>query len=329
MVASSPQWSGSVCVIDSSYQIRNSGGTTIELFARSKEGFSITILVEGLSPHVVIAARDNPSPSMLEARLSDVRNDERVVKIHDPRNLWSEQGNISHWRVDVTQPNIVPKLREKLRKEWKVSSADIVFPLRLFLDRDLGPHIEVKGDVIWAQRKAPEELVSSFSDSDRMEISDSIRKSGGAGLYPTDMVLHCNVNDIHQTEPFRTPFVIASFDLETSVIRSDILCAALVIDRDGIRTEFTLDGPEKEILSRLTRIIQDEDPDIITGYNIDNFDLPRIEQRTSDLGGSDEGNALDMFGWSRRPLRDGKRGIPSRGQSRRWSIPGRCVMDAW
>ena len=114
-----------------------------------------------------------------------------------------------------------------------------------------------------------------------------------------DMILHCNVNDILQTDPFRTPFVIASFDLETSVIRPDILCAAIVIDRDGKRTEFAIDGSEKEILSRLTRIIQDEDPDIITGYNIDNFDLPRIEQRRSDLAGSDEGYSLEMFGWSR------------------------------
>ncbi len=329
MVASNLHWSGPVCILDSSYQIRKGGGTIIELFARSKEGFSLTILVEGVSPHVVISAPDSPSSSMLDARLSDVRNDERVVKIHESRELWSEQGNVPHWRVDVTQPNIVPKLREKLRKEWIVSSSDIVFPLRLFLDRDVGPHVEIKSKVIWAQRNAPNELVSQFSDSDRGEIGDLIRESGGAGLYTTDMVVHCHVNDIHHTEPFRTPFVIASFDLETSVIRPTILCAAVVIDRDGKRTEYAIDGPEKEILSKLTRIIHEQDPDIITGYNIDNFDLPRIEQRTSDLGGSDEAYALEMFGWSRRPLRDGKRALPSRGQSRRWSIPGRCVMDAW
>ena len=81
---------------------------------------------------MVIAAPDAPSPSMLEARLSKVRNDDRVVKIHESRKLWSENGEIPHWRVDVTQPNIVPKLREKLREEWIISSADIVFPLRLF-----------------------------------------------------------------------------------------------------------------------------------------------------------------------------------------------------
>ena len=227
MVPPSVQWSGSVCVIDSSYQIRKTGGTTIELFARSKEGYSLTILVEGLSPHVIITTRDSPSPSMLEERLSDVRNDDRVVKIHESQKLWSEKGEVPHWRVDVTQPNIVPKLRDKLRKEWIVSSADIVFPLRLFLDRDLGPHIEVKGDVMWAHSKAPTELVSIFSDYDRGKVGDIIRESGGAGLYPTDMILHCNVNDIVHTEPFRTPFVIASFDLETSVIRPDILCLSV------------------------------------------------------------------------------------------------------
>ena len=329
MTAPAPQWSGRVCVVDTSYQIQKNGGTIVELFARSKEGHSLTILVNGLRPYVVISAPDTPSASILEARLSKVRADERVVTVHEPRTLWSENGENPHWRVDVSQPNIVPKLRESLRKEWIVSSSDIVFPLRLFLDRDVGPHIQVNGDVIWAQRRAPSNLLSEFPEF-TPQITESIREAGGSGLYPTDMIISCNLNDIVQTEAFRTPFVTASFDLETSVIQSNILCAAMVIDRDGERTEYAIEGPEREILSRLTRIVQEEDPDIITGYNIDNFDLPRIDQRTSDLGGSsDEFIALEMFGWSRRSIRDGKRGLPSRNQSRRWSIPGRCVMDAW
>ncbi len=329
MVAPYPQWSGSVCVIDTSYRIQKNGGTVVELFARSRDGYSLTILVHGLRPHVVISTPDSPSSAILESRLSKVRDDDRVTDVHEPRILWSENGEKPHWRVDVSQPNIVPKLREVLRKEWIVSSSDIVFPLRLFLDRDVGPHIEVSGDVIWAQRRAPSDLLSNFPEF-TPQHGESIREAGGSGLYPTDMILSCNLNNIVETEAFRTPFVTASFDLETSVINPQILCAAMVIDRDGERTEYAIDGPEKEILSRLTRIIQDEDPDIITGYNIDNFDLPRIDQRTSDLGGSsDEFVALEMFGWSRRSLRDGKRGLPSRNQSRRWNITGRCVMDAW
>ena len=46
-------------------------------------------------------------------------------------------------------------------------------------------------------RQSPTEFVSIFSDSIG-EIGDLIREYGGAGLYPTDMILHCNVNDILQ-----------------------------------------------------------------------------------------------------------------------------------
>ena len=58
---------------------------------------------------------------------------------------------------------------------------------------------------------------------------------------------------------------------------------------------------------------------------------PRLYRRRSTRvhTHSNEGYSLEMFGWSRRPLTDCKRALPSRGQSRRWSIPGRCVMDAW
>ena len=46
---------------------------------------------------------------------------------------------------------------------------------------------------------------------------------------------------------------------------------------------FQYRGSEAEILEGLTATVQATDPDIITGYNIDNFDLPRLADRTSVL----------------------------------------------
>ena len=37
------------------------------------------------------------------------------------------------------------------------------------------------------------------------------------------------------------------------------------------------------MLEGLTRLVRDSDPDIITGYNIDNFDLPKIKERMEAL----------------------------------------------
>ena len=129
-----------------------------------------------------IAVSDDIQPSQIESLLDEVRKDKRVVKIHDPEILWCEEGERLHWRVDVTQPNVVPKLRDLLAERWLVTSADIVFPMRLFLDLDLGPHMEVSGSVIHARGRAPPKIISMFEDVDAFQAATRIREAGGSGF---------------------------------------------------------------------------------------------------------------------------------------------------
>ena len=126
--------------------------------------------------------------------------------------------------------------------------------------------------------------ISRVQDAD--SASERIKELGGAGLYPVDLIVSCNVSDLKRVEPFPTPFVTFSYDLETSVKHNTILCAAAVIDRSGERTTHEFIGSEKEIMEGLTRLVRDEDPDFITGYNIDNFDLPRTLERSEENSNS-------------------------------------------
>jgi DNA polymerase I len=223
-----------------------------------------------------------------------------------------------------------PNIRKTLQESWEVSSADILFERRLLLDYDLGPHISACGEVLWAGERAPVEARDE-STTDRATATGRIAEVGGSGLYPVDMVLSCTVDDLSITEPFRTPFVTFSFDLETSIQSNRILCAAAVIDRGGERTEHTFQGEEGDIMEGLTKLIRSEDPDIITGYNIDNFDLPRMEERADVLAGRSRMEAAALYGWGRVPMlqSENRRLFPSRQQNRVWRIPGRIPLDAW
>jgi DNA polymerase I len=179
---------------------------------------------------------------------------------------------IPHWRVFVKGTNIVRDLRRDLSSRgWTVTSSDIMLVHRLLMDRDLGPHISFSGKILWTGKRAPEQI-PKFQDAS--SASEKIKNLGGAGLYPVDLIISCDVSDLKRIEPFPTPFVTFSYDLETSVKHNTILCAAAVIDRSGERKTHEFIGSEKEIMEGLTRLVRDEDPDFITGYNIDNFDLP-------------------------------------------------------
>ena len=330
------QWEEEMCIISGSYQ--SSEGkphrTTVELWCRSRAGHSVTLLVNGLRPYVVIALPGKPRPaSEADSALDYLRSMDWAVDVTPIGDKWTPDGDKPHWKVEVPQPWMItrgPNIRKALQESWEVSSADILFERRLLLDYDLGPHISACGEVLWAGERAPVEARDE-STTDRATAAGRITEVGGAGLYPVDMVLSCTVDDLSITEPFRTPFVTFSFDLETSIQSNRILCAAAVIDRGGERTEHTFQGEEGDIMEGLTKLLRSEDPDIITGYNIDNFDLPRMEERADVLAGRSRMEAAALYGWGRVPMLQGenRRLLPSRQQNRVWRIPGRIPLDAW
>ena len=302
----------------------------------------MTLIVRGLRPYLEIAlpgaAADAAavSDAEVERMLTNALAQPEVVSIGEPVEKWTEDGVKRHWRVEVTQPFKVKDVRRPLGEIWDVSSADIVFPQRLLLDADLGPHIEYNAEALMAGLRAPPELLAGLSDASgevpRLVAAERIRSVGGAGIYPTDVIAVCSIEDIRGIEPFATPLVTLSFDLETSITHDTILCAAVVIDRAGEREEHALQGEESQLLESLTRIVRESDPDIITGWNIDNFDLPRIGMRRDVLASkSDVSRGAELFGWGRVPMESGGEGriIPTRQQNRRWRMTGRCVMDAW
>ena len=104
-----------------------------------------------------------------------------------------------------------------------------------------------------------------------------------------------------------------------------------VIDRAGERSEHQFRGEEREIMEGLTTLVREQDPDFVTGYNIDNFDLPRMEERAEAISPRPKYSRSPLFGWGRVPMKEGegKRIFPTRQQNRVWRIPGRIPMDAW
>ncbi len=308
------------CIVAASFN-RFGSQTVVELWLRAREGHSTLLLVHGLRPFLEIALRGSSPdiPEDIEERLDKVRRIKDVTLIHDPVDKWTDKGTKPHWKVEVRHPYF-SKIREALKTNWKVSSADIRFEQRLLLDLDLGPHIAWKGDLL---------------PSD----GDAIRDAGGRGLYPTDQVARCTIEDLRAIDAFAAPFVTFSFDLETSIESGHILCAAAVIEQNGKSETHTFRGDEREMLEGLTRLVRDSDPDIITGYNIDNFDLPRIKERMeAHEDGNDKLTRAILAGWGRIPITEGackgggRRGPPimaNRQQNRKWTLTGRCVMDAW
>ena len=306
--------------------------TVVELFGRLDDGRSICLLVHGLRPTFEIAPigqweLGDDIPPFLSDRLKHVASMEHVVKVEGPVVKWTQLGERPVWTIGVEQPFHVPSLRKYLKSQsWQVFSGDIPFVNRLFLDADLGMHVAFDGEVV------------DTRGNDAPVVYSPVLEAGGSGRYGVDVTVRTTVEQLQAIEPFQVPYRLFSFDLETSIEHETVLCAAACLEDlgTGERQVFQYTGDEATILEGLTATVQKHDPDIITGYNIDNFDLPRLADRTRLLqrGRGPEGT-MALFGWGRAPpletelKRQRDALIPKRQSNRAWNLSGRVVMDAW
>jgi len=335
------RWEEDTCIVSGDNRAwPDEPRTVIELWCRSRAGHSTLLLVNGLRPYVEISdpkSDGSPEDPELLGNVSSVRD---VQADPEPSGMKLSQDGVvrPHYRVFVKDTTKVRSVRKALSDSgWRVTSADILFVQRLLLDLDLGPHIRAGGEVLWTGDRAPEG--AKTPESTDPEVAEArIKEVGGSGVYPVDMILSCDLSGLERADPFPAPFVTMSFDLETSIADNTILCAAAVVDRAGERVEYPIKGAETEILERLTEIVRSEDPDFITGYNIDNFDLPRMEERSEYIDTESEMSRASLLGWARVPMNDAetKRGwrrpgriFPNREQNRVWTIRGRIPLDAW
>ncbi len=157
-------------------------------------------------------------------------------------------------KVYTRHPQHVPKLREEIKKFAEVREADIPFAYRYLIDKDL-------------------------ACMDGIEIEPIAVKEGVLRAY--------EVRSVRRVEKKGFPDLkILSFDCEMLAQfmpdpEKDPIIAIAVKCGDF---EEVLHGDERDILRRFVSIIKEFDPDIIVGYNQDNFDWPYVKKRAEKFG---------------------------------------------
>ncbi len=254
----------------------------MELYGRTDDGKSVTALYFGFQPYF-----DLVSPT--EACLQKYRIDEQYVREEEKR-LWVSGSDQRVIRVYVKSPWLVPQLREKCQ-DVQVLAADIPFHHRFIYDMDLGSCVEIEG------QEMPDERQN----------------------YTTDYVLR--IENIRNIPEFNPPLKIMSFDIENAIQKGpdEEYGQIFVIGyslTDGKTTEKgAVSGKERDLLRDFVKLVNSKDPDLLTGYNIDGYDLPVLKYRM-------ERNGV-RFGIGRDHQ------SPHRVQGQYWRLHGRIISDTW
>ncbi|KAF5076963.1 DNA polymerase family B, exonuclease domain [anaerobic digester metagenome] len=245
----------------------------VRLFGREKsdgEGNSIIVLDYGFKPYIYV------DPHNLE-QCHEQLDDLDLVQIEKVE--MKDLGKCKEFlKVTFNHPQDVPKLRDKIRDLSQVKEIrehDIPFYRRYLIDKGLFPMAEVEVEV----KKASPEICSIPED-----IGTSVMELSG------------------QIQPFSSDFPdlkILSLDIEVynpkgmPNAEDDPIIMISLSSNHGLRKVIsTVESPldfmervedEKQMLERFVAIIEEENPDILIGYNSDNFDFPYIRDRAAIL----------------------------------------------
>ncbi|HXW67800.1 MAG TPA: DNA polymerase domain-containing protein [Thermoplasmata archaeon] len=273
--------------LEGSYQAVDDG-VVVELFGRTREGESMVARYYGFRPYFILAEPTDDDRARLAA-------DPEIVGV-EGLTTWVGGRDRAAIRVTLHRPWLVPEYRDRYRRKGddaSVLACDIPFVHRFLYDRRLGLTLAFDAE------DEPEEIRARYTVPCVVRVVTDRREIGPA-------------------EPFRPSLRVLSFDIENAIRERTIFTICGVADgADRPRRTFRIGQiEERAILEEFVRIVREEDPDVITGYNIGGYDLPLLVERAEALG--------------LPPLALGReKGEPRSSNDRLWKITGRIVADAW
>jgi DNA polymerase I len=225
-------------------------------------------------------------------------------------------------RIYTRKPQHVPQVKDLLDESW---NADVPFTDRFRIDTGMKAYVSVP-----EPDPGDNHVVCDYHEIEALEAEDVDANPGGSGeettlqnVDPRVVTLDIEVDDRGAGFPElgdeRILSIVAHDSYEEEV--------HAFVDLDGTEVDEAFpDGKpdnvdavhyrpsESQMLIDFRVWFEQMDPDIVTGWNADDFDLPFIIERMDNLTGVNP-NVLSPMGWS---------GVTDRGEPR---IKGRTVYD--
>ncbi|CAM1508366.1 Fc.00g052140.m01.CDS01 [Cosmosporella sp. VM-42] len=289
------------------------GRATVKLFGVTEVGNSVMLHVTDFKHYLYVAAPVSFQPqdcslfkAYLETQLAQHQPAIHSVSFAMRENIYGFQGNVQspYLKVTVTDPKFINRVRTTIQSGnanwkgmWKTGGHEIQtfdnlqYLLRFMVD------CKLRG-MSWVETPARSyKLIPDHQRHSNCQIE--------AEVSYLDLIAHEPVGEWSRMAPLR----ILSFDIECAgrkgifpeATHDPVIQIANVVTRYGekkpfVRNVFCLDTTspivatqilefekEDKMLSEWQKFLIRVDPDIITGYNIANFDFPYLLDRARHL----------------------------------------------
>ncbi|MEM7826965.1 MAG: DNA polymerase domain-containing protein [Candidatus Aenigmatarchaeota archaeon] len=244
----------------------------IRMFGKTEKNTSACFFYEDFYPYFYVEGKEE---EIIEA----LKDREEVAKIEKSEKfspIGYQKKPINVLKITTKKPEDVARIREFLEMKKCVKTiyeADILFKYRFLIDQDICgmDWLEVEA------KKIPTKTVKV--PSFQITKIKKIKKDTNAALKYLSLDIECLPKDFSKPiDPKEDPIIMISLAFKPKYRNADslVLVAKSIKDEKLNIVSFK---NEEEILKKFLEIVDQFDPDIITGYNIQNFDLPYLIER--------------------------------------------------
>lgn len=287
-------------ILDCDY-VMLQGKPLIRIFGKTMNGESICVFYDKFLPYFYLYGDEEEYP-----RIAKEINKRYDVKIEVVKRILpiGYQKPVNILKIIGKDPGKTPEIREFVRKFGTPYEADILFKYRFMADFDLKGMgwINVKGKF----RKTNTVKCRALA-ADNIKPIEILKN---APLKYLAIDLECLGGEDRLVTPEKDSIIIVSLAFYPTYKGKN----QMVLLAKPIQTGKDVIGhsDEADMLKNLLEIIKDFDPDIITGYNINNFDLPFLIKRLEilklprDLGRSEKNAFCRKLIYSHIPTVSGR-----------------------
>jgi len=303
-------------ILDANYVYDGEGYPVVQLFGTTPEGKPATCKASGFRPYFYARVDEKRVEEAIDGiRAMDLEAE--VVERFRPVGYQEKPRKML--KVIAKDPKSVRTFRETVLNVpgvKEVYETDVLFKNRFLIDQDLGGMRWVKVEDPLTKGSIPfTSLKPLFPVEAGGEEEEGQKSRANAPLRHLAFDIECLPLNGAMPNPETSPVIMVSLGFYPPYKgREDLVLVGREVDCP--RGDVLACKGEREMLARFVEIVKDYDPDVVAGYNSNEFDFPYLEERMKRLN-------LDV--------RVGRDGSPWRVRKivnqTRVEITGRIVVD--
>ena len=316
-------------ILDADYTYNNLKDPVIRLYGRTNTGQSVCCFVPGFKPYFYAKPYDGSKIKQVCSKIKEIFKDHitdiEITLRYEP--IGYSKDPVPMLKIILKDPKSVPIIRDDILKNNSISEiyeTDILFRNRFLIDSGIGGLSWVEIDSESLDDDKIHGINLSKVDAHIKIITDTV--------VPVDIItnapfkymafdIECLPINGGMPEPEHSPVIMISCAFEPAY-NGNRTMVLMSKNAQGVNEDTLAYPDEGKMLESFFDIIKEYDPDILTGYNSNSFDIPYIIDRISTLE-ADHGKDINpVMGKDGRPAYYKKIGTQTH-----ISITGRLIVD--